>query len=102
MKKYMLLFLFLTLASIVSAQGKAITGYVFNEAGEPMTGVSVIVKGTNIGTTTGLDGKFSIKIPCDGAVTLVFSFAGYVTREIPGITCTVGAISVIMIPDTMS
>lgn len=47
---------------------------------EPLIGVNVVVKGTTIGTTTDIDGKYSIKIPSDKAV-LVFSYIGQKTEE---------------------
>ncbi|MBK5271295.1 MAG: carboxypeptidase-like regulatory domain-containing protein, partial [Bacteroidia bacterium] len=56
-----------------------ITGRVLSESGEPLTGVSVIVKGSNTGTTTNEDGDFSITVPDDAI--LVFSFVGYENTE---------------------
>ena len=49
------------------------------EDGEPMPGVSILVKGTTIGTISGIDGDFELKVP-DNAV-LQFSFMGYKTVE---------------------
>lgn len=49
--------------------------------GEPMPGVSVLLKGTTIGTITDIDGKYSIQVPSNG--TLVFSFVGMKTVEMP-------------------
>ena len=48
--------------------------------GEPMPGVSVLLKGTTTGTITDIDGKYSIQVPSNG--TLVFSFVGMKTVEI--------------------
>lgn len=47
--------------------------------GDPLPGVSVLVKGTGVGTITGIDGKYSINVPSDG--TLVFSFIGLKSVE---------------------
>lgn len=58
----------------------AITGRVTDEKGDGLPGASVIIKGTTIGTTTDLDGKFNLSASEDA--TLVFSFVGYVKREI--------------------
>jgi TonB-linked SusC/RagA family outer membrane protein len=52
-----------------------ITGKVSNDAGEPLSGVSVLVKGTSRGTTTGADGNFSIT--AEPGETLEFSIVGY-------------------------
>lgn len=60
---------------------KNIRGTVRDEAGEPLPGVSIIVKGTQRGTTTNLDGTFQIEIPEDQNI-LVFSFVGYETKEV--------------------
>jgi TonB-linked SusC/RagA family outer membrane protein len=46
-----------------------------------MPGVNVSIKGTSTGTTTGADGKYSVTAPASG--TLVFSFIGFETTEIP-------------------
>jgi TonB-linked SusC/RagA family outer membrane protein len=49
---------------------------------ETLPGVSVSVKGTTTGITTGADGKYTLKVPSPD-VTLVFSFIGYERQEIP-------------------
>ena len=58
-----------------------ISGRVTGENGEPLAGVSVAVKGTNIGTTTDASGNFSLSAP-DAGATLVFSYVGYQSREV--------------------
>lgn len=57
-----------------------ISGTVFDESGLPLPGVNVLIKGTSIGTTTDFDGKFSIKANKNNK--LVFSFLGFIEREI--------------------
>jgi len=64
-----------------TAQQRQITGTVVDKKGEPMPGVSVLVKGTQTGAPTDLNGKFTIRVPQDKAV-LVFSFIGYLTKEV--------------------
>jgi TonB-linked SusC/RagA family outer membrane protein len=66
---------------IQQPQQKEITGKVTDAGGLPLPGVSVIVKGTTIGTVTNNDGEFSLSIP-DDAEVLVFSFVGMRTQEI--------------------
>jgi hypothetical protein len=61
------------------AQSSQVSGTIVDETGFPMPGVTVVLKGTTSGTTTDLDGKYSIAVPSDGV--LVFSFIGYVTVE---------------------
>jgi TonB-linked SusC/RagA family outer membrane protein len=63
-------------------QQKEITGKVTDEGGLPLPGVTVIVKGTTIGTVTNADGEFSLNVPLD-AETLQYSFVGMRTQEIP-------------------
>ncbi|GAA4437229.1 TonB-dependent receptor [Ravibacter arvi] len=61
--------------------GIAVTGKVTDEKGEGMPGVSILLKGTQQGLITGVDGDFSIEVP-DGNAVLVFSFVGYLSQEI--------------------
>lgn len=62
-------------------QARVIQGTVLEEGtNEPLIGVNVIVKGTTIGTTTDVEGKYSIRIPSDNAI-LVFSYIGQKTEE---------------------
>ena len=60
---------------------KTVTGKVTSGNGEPLPGVNIIVKGTQQGTITGPDGKYSIDVPQDAV--LIFSFVGYKSQEIP-------------------
>jgi TonB-linked SusC/RagA family outer membrane protein len=62
-------------------QQKEITGKVTDSDGLPLPGVSVIVKGTTIGTVTNADGEFSLNIPLNAEI-LQFSFVGMRTQEI--------------------
>jgi len=59
---------------------KVINGKVTDEKGEALPGVSVKLKGTSFGTTSDINGAFSINVPDDA--TLVFSFLGYETQEV--------------------
>lgn len=59
-----------------------VTGKVVSSAGETLPGVTVLVKGTNLGTTTDVSGNFTLNVPNKDAV-LVFSLIGYVKQEIP-------------------
>src|SRR5262245_686221 len=81
-----LILFFLLLSSVIGfAQSKTITGTVRNEKAEPVSGASVFVKGTNVGTTTSPDGKFSIQLPANKSVLAITS-VGYKSKEL-----TVGA-----------
>ncbi|MGC1240868.1 MAG: TonB-dependent receptor [Chryseosolibacter sp.] len=58
----------------------SVTGTVTDENSLPVPGVNVIEKGTTNGTTTDVDGKFSINVQDESSV-LVFSFIGYLPQE---------------------
>ncbi|TKG94913.1 SusC/RagA family TonB-linked outer membrane protein [Puteibacter caeruleilacunae] len=58
-----------------------ISGVVKDSSGEPLPGVSVVVKGTTVGSVTDIDGKYSIEIPA-GSDVVIFSFIGMQTQEI--------------------
>jgi len=63
------------------AQQRTIEGTVTSaDDGNPLPGVNISVKNTTIGTTTNLEGKYSLTVP-DTSNTLVFSFVGYATQE---------------------
>ncbi len=62
-------------------QNLDLSGTVLDDQGYTVPGVSVVVKGTSIGTITDIDGKFVLSVSSDAKV-LVFSFVGYETQEI--------------------
>lgn len=68
---------------------------MLDETGEPMIGVSVLVKGTTTGAITDLDGRFRIKAP-DGAKELQLTYTGYKSRTV---AITGGELTVRMEPD---
>ncbi|HEU5148473.1 MAG TPA: TonB-dependent receptor [Chryseosolibacter sp.] len=74
-----------------------VSGAITGEDNEPLPGVNILVKGTNDGTTSDFDGKYTLQVPDENAV-LVFSFIGYETQEIRVGTQT--TINVSMVPDT--
>ena len=62
-------------------QQQQITGTVTDQNGLPIPGVSIILKDTKRGVVTNLDGEYRITNPANA--TLVFSYIGYKTREVP-------------------
>jgi TonB-linked SusC/RagA family outer membrane protein len=66
-------------AGYAQAQDVQVSGVVLDETGNPIPGVSILLKGTTRGTTTDLDGKYSLLTPATGV--LVFSFIGYTIKE---------------------
>ena len=81
MKKNRLIHLLLIFPMILFAQSKAITGTVIDENKMPLPGVSILIKGLNIGSFTDFDGLFSLTVPETGK-TLVFSYLGYISKEL--------------------
>ncbi|MDR2057892.1 MAG: TonB-dependent receptor [Dysgonamonadaceae bacterium] len=93
--KLTIFFLFFVLARVIAAdfsesnslshnesqqQGIVVTGTVVDKMG-PLTGVSIVIKGTTRGVVTDIDGKFTITV-LDKESVLQFFFIGYVTQEI--------------------
>ncbi|WP_266202416.1 SusC/RagA family TonB-linked outer membrane protein [Pontibacter kalidii] len=68
-------------ANKATRQASAVQGKVTSENGEALPGVTVVLKGTSTGTTTGADGSFSLNVP-NGTGTLVFSYIGYLPQEV--------------------
>ena len=66
--------------SIMQQQNLKVSGVVTDEAGEPLIGVSVLVKGTTLGNITDLNGRFSLDVP-EGSI-LEISYIGYKTQSI--------------------
>ena len=65
-----------------AAVDRTIKGTVADEGGAALPGVSVVLKGTQRGTSTGAAGDFSLEIPDGGQPVLVFSFVGYKSQEV--------------------
>src|SRR5690554_5420226 len=74
------LFAFLSISSL--AQTQTVSGKVVSaDDGAGLPGVNVVLQGTTIGTVTDIDGNYSLEAP--GSGTLVFSFIGFETQEVP-------------------
>lgn len=76
------LLLIVCLSSPLSAQQKGISGKVLDEKGEILAGVNIVVKGTRFGTSSDNNGLFSLPNSVKDQDILVFSFLGYVTKEV--------------------
>jgi TonB-linked SusC/RagA family outer membrane protein len=99
MKKTLLLCVAVLLTGFAAfAQDRQISGTVTDGTEKvPLPGVSILIKGTNSGTTTDADGKYRISVPAN-AKTLVFSFVGFILQEVEIGTRT--TIDVALAPDT--
>ncbi|MBC9929461.1 TonB-dependent receptor [Chitinophaga qingshengii] len=74
-----------------------IKGRVTDETGSPLPGVSVRVKGSSLGTSTGNDGSFSLRTPTDGPVVLQFTYLGMAPQEVTVTSSTTLSITMKML-----
>lgn len=88
------IFLFFSLS--IFAQNKTVTGTVTDQDGTAVSGASVVVKGSNLGTNTDATGAFSLSVPAS-ARTLVISFVGLGSQEV---AIGSGAINIALKPAT--
>src|SRR4030095_11889348 len=77
---FLFLFLFLLVSNMQAQSPVNVKGFITSQTGEPLSGVSVLVKGSSTGTTTKSDGSFEIAVPQNS--TLVFSYVGYIGKEV--------------------
>ena len=66
-------------------EGSKVSGVVVDATGYPLVGVAVLIKGTTVGSSTDLDGKFAFELPSSvgGGTLLEFSCLGYKTQDVP-------------------
>ena len=76
----LLLFVMLTFSQAFAQKESSVKGVVTDNNGTSLPGVTILVKGTNIGTVTGSNGSYTLKVPATGKV-LVFSFIGMKSTE---------------------
>ena len=67
--------------TVVQQEKKSVTGKVIDKDGISLPGVSVVIKGTTVGTSTNIEGKYTLDVPEQGKV-LIFSFVGMTTQEV--------------------
>jgi TonB-linked SusC/RagA family outer membrane protein len=75
-----------------------VTGRIVDEKGAGLPGVNVLVKGTNVGTATNADGRYTIEAPA--GATLVFSYVGYTSQEV--VVGDRATVDVALAPDAQS
>ncbi len=62
-------------------EGDVVSGYITDDTGERLPGVTIVIKGTTYGTTTDIDGFYSLKVPSYSS-ELIISYVGFDTQEI--------------------
>ena len=80
LKRFLLLFALVGLSSVAFGQ-RTISGTVTDENGEPLPFANVYVEGTTIGTTTDIDGNYTLKVP-EGGTALVVSYTGFADQTL--------------------
>ena len=85
--KVILLLLTAIITQLSYSQERLVTGTVSDNSGMPLPGVSILVKGTQTSTQSDFDGKFNIKVA--PTQTLIFSYIGMKTQEIPANSTTI-------------
>jgi TonB-linked SusC/RagA family outer membrane protein len=80
LKVFLMIMFFITCTSGIFAQ-RAVTGTVLDTDKQPVIGANVVVKGTNVGAITDINGKYSINVPSASSIIAV-SFIGYVPQEV--------------------
>ena len=78
--KFSLILLFFPL--IIFSQKNIITGKISDKSGEPLLGVSILLKDTQIGTTSDLDGNYSINTKQNTEGVLVFNYLGFAVKNV--------------------
>lgn len=82
-KQLFTLLLLLGCISVGWSQTRRVTGSVTDgNTGETLPGVSILVKGSSVGTTTNTDGKFTINVPDKKETAIIFSFVGYLPETV--------------------
>ncbi|MPR34532.1 SusC/RagA family TonB-linked outer membrane protein [Salmonirosea aquatica] len=76
-----LLGLLMLISLVTYSQDRTVSGTITDDSATPLPGVSVVAKGTKLGTTTNTQGEYSLNVP-NNANVLVFSYIGYKTIEV--------------------
>ena len=83
MKNLLFMAVLLLFSTVLYAQSKVVSGIVTdNTTGEPLIGVSVVLKGSTIGTQTDVSGKYNLTVTVNAGTILVFRTIGYTKNEV--------------------
>lgn len=80
-RKFFFLMVGLLFSVGLNAQTITVSGVVSDPSGEPLIGASILAQGTTVGTSTNIDGEYTINVAPDA--TLVVSHVGYDTQNVP-------------------
>jgi Ca-activated chloride channel family protein len=79
--KRTLIIICMILSAVSGLNARIVTGKVTDSANNPLPGANIVIKGTNQGAVSDVNGDFTLGIP-EGKAVLVISYPGYVTREV--------------------
>lgn len=94
-------FLLILLSSAAALAQTAVSGKVTDEAGSPLPGANVLVKGTQTGTVVAADGTFNLNVSTPPPFVLVVSFTGYSTEEVTITSSSASDITVRLVEGTL-
>jgi len=99
MFRALLFLLFITGSTVVYAQNGTISGVVTDaQSKDPVIGASVLIQGTQVGTMTDIEGKFTIPNVKPGTYSLSISFITYTTNVIPDVVVESGKVTNVQVP----
>lgn len=81
---------------VAQEQFRKLQGVVKDERGEPIPGATILIKGTSVGVSAGINGEFNLEIPAGSGVLLI-SFVGMETQEVK-VTNETGHLDIVMRP----
>ncbi len=76
-----LLLCFISISTAAQTKYATINGTVVDENDNPLTNVSIIILGKNSGILSGDSGKFSLKVPAQKSLALIFSYTGFIAQQ---------------------
>ena len=101
-KIYVLIIACLLTAFGVEAQSGKVTGKVLNERNEPLPGVTVKVDGSQGGTSTDVEGRFTLTVSSGKKYTITFSAVGYAAKTIDEVEVAAGKLTELNITVTLA
>ena len=96
-KNALLLLAFMMFASIAMAQF-SVSGKITNEGGDPLIGVTILIKGTSTGTVTDLDGNYELDVNSGNSAIVLVSYTGFKSIE-RAVDATMGTLDLVMAED---
>lgn len=92
-KKYSLLFALVLVTLVSFAQTGKVSGKVLNSKNEPLQGVSIKITGAPGGTTTDVEGRFTLTLSTDKKYELIFTAVGYAAKVVSDVEITAGQVN---------